>query len=380
VSTDPDAAIIAAAASVAVSLVSLSGTWLTARRGALAAREQGKLAADLEELKSRRAAENDASRARRDYEYEARKRLYAELYPLSFQLQEAAHTACNRVKNLARATRQGHLSPGPENWLTLGDPYYFHSTLYNLLVPLAIHEAMTRRLTQFDLNLDPELRWQRHVAKRAYQCLRSDFDLVDVSRYPPISFNPVDRDQAYDPPEIPVPMADGTLEERWRWRQGLYSGQVAEAVDALLMNETDTKGAVRTRVKSYAEFVRSLGVRDLRAFDPTVEAPVASALRPMVELLRNFHPGRRPVTWRILIAQVCCYRAILGGQGLGQADLSQWTKFALDDTEESKPYVWLDLEGGSELPVDRDQLRSEIAAAFATGKAVLAELAADYAP
>ena len=85
-------------------------------------REQDAVARELESLKSRLSDENDAAKARRDYEYEARKQLYAELYPLAFQLREVALHAHNRVTNLALATRGGWLAPGPENWMTGRDP------------------------------------------------------------------------------------------------------------------------------------------------------------------------------------------------------------------------------------------------------------------
>lgn len=372
------AALIAAAASIVVSVVSLAGTWLTSRRAAAAAREQAQFATDLEDLKSRRADENEAARARRDYEYEARKRLYAELYPLVFQLQEAANSACNRVKNLARATRQGHLAPGPENWLTIPDPYYFHSTLHALLAPLAIHELMTRQLTLFDLNLDPDLRRRRHLARRAYQSLRSDFDLIDAERYPAIVFDPANPAQTYDPPEMAGTLGARPIEERWRWRQGLYSGQIGEVVETLLMTETNSRGATTTRTKSYPEFIRSLGVKDLRDTNAATAAPTAAALRPMVELLRDFHPGRRPITWRIFITQASCYRAILAGEALGSGDADSWANAGLNTETDRKPYVWLDGDVPAELGLEADFVRSEIAGAFDTGRAVLAELAADY--
>lgn len=371
-----DPALIAALASIVVALVSLVGTLLASRRAAAAARQQARFATDLEELKSRRADENEAARARRDYEYEARKRLYAELYPLVFQLQEAATSACNRVKNLARATRQGRLAPGPENWLTIADPYYFHSTLYALLAPLAIHELMTRQLTLFDLNLDPDLRRQRHLARRAYQALRSDYDLIDGGRYPAIVFDPANPEQAYDPPELPT-TGLRPIEERWRWRQGLYSGQIGEVVETLLLTETNARGGTTTRTKSYPEFIRTLGVRDLRDIDLATASPTAVALRPMVELLRNFHPGRRPVTWRIFIAQTCCYRAILAGDTLA-AGADAWASAALNSEADRKPYVWLDGDVPPDLGLDADFIRSEMAGTFDTGRAVLVELAADY--
>jgi hypothetical protein len=378
---DSDTAMVTAGAAIAVALLSLGGTWWQSRQAKGAAQEQGRLERELELLKSQRIAENEAARARRDYEYEARKRLYAELYPLVFQLHEAAIAACNRVKNLARATRQGHLSPGPENWLDTGDPYYLHSTMYTLLAPLAVHELMTRRLTLFDLNLDPHLHRQRFFAKRAYQCLRSDFDLSDPESYPPLLLEPSRPERRYGPPETAPGVALTPAEERWAWRQGLYSGQVAQAADALLTS--DQKAAAgdtgRQRVLTYAEFARALGAQDLRA--PGEETTdIAQALRPMVEVLRHFHPARRPVTWRILIAQACCYRAILAGAVDGASEEELTIKASISSDEDRLAYSWMDAasEAVSDLAIDVGTLSSEVETAFETGNTHLAQAAEEF--
>jgi len=79
--TDPKiiAALIAAAASLIVSII-----------GTLWGRKNQK---DLETLKSELADERAESDARRDYEYDARKRLYEECEPLLFQLIELSENA-----------------------------------------------------------------------------------------------------------------------------------------------------------------------------------------------------------------------------------------------------------------------------------------------
>ena len=130
---DTGSAWIAAVASLAVALISGGFTIWNTYRTAKMQREQSatneatqaaQAAAgrQLAQLTAQLSAENDAATARRDYEYEARKRHYGELYPLSFQLQERAAGATNQIINLARATRDSHLAPGPGNWLTGKDP------------------------------------------------------------------------------------------------------------------------------------------------------------------------------------------------------------------------------------------------------------------
>jgi hypothetical protein len=63
----------------------------------------------LEEIRGAVADRNSARAARRDYEYEARKRLYEQVEPILFQLYEALEEAHYRVRSLARSSRNGNL-------------------------------------------------------------------------------------------------------------------------------------------------------------------------------------------------------------------------------------------------------------------------------
>lgn len=68
---------------------------------------------DLAKIGRDFAAENEekksAAAARRDYEYEAMKRLYTDVEPLLFQLYEALEEAQHRVASLCRTSRNGNL-------------------------------------------------------------------------------------------------------------------------------------------------------------------------------------------------------------------------------------------------------------------------------
>ena len=112
-------------------------------------RNQRKLE-DLRDQIDLRKSERDALR---DYEYEARKRLYLECGPLLFQLFELSEGALNRIKGLANTAAQGNLGKDvTDNWLAR--PYYKSSTLYKLIAPLAMVSLIQRRLTLVDLSLD----------------------------------------------------------------------------------------------------------------------------------------------------------------------------------------------------------------------------------
>ena len=78
-------------------------------------KKQEEFEQDLELLRGR-LREVEAERdARRDYEYEARKRLYSEIQPLLFQLKELSESAYRWVMSLARTAQQDQLS-----WLSRG--------------------------------------------------------------------------------------------------------------------------------------------------------------------------------------------------------------------------------------------------------------------
>ena len=306
-SADVQSAWIAAGAAIVVGLASLvTSIWANITAGKTQASADA-TARSLEDLKADLADKNDAAKAKRDYEYDARKRLYQELYPLTFQLQEAALSARHRIMNLALAAREGYLAPGPNDWLTSSNSYYFTSVVHGLIAPLAIYELMSRKLTLLDLSLDDDLRCQHFIARQAYEALRSDYNLSQAP-YPPIAFG--EGKTTYEPPEEPPDVRPLEAKQRWSWRQGLYSGQIGQAVAIMLHIDGSA-----SRVMSFAEFAGALSGLDLRTDDDPEDADTAagnmkSVLRPMSDLIAGFHPARRPVTWRILMAQAACYRTL----------------------------------------------------------------------
>jgi hypothetical protein len=117
------AAIVTSSASIVVAVTSASLAYVSQRRNQ---REKARQDAELETLKNELANLNAERNARRSYEYDARKRLYAVTEPLLSQLSERAGEQRAGVLGLARTARNGNLGSG-RNWLTK-DPYYLHST------------------------------------------------------------------------------------------------------------------------------------------------------------------------------------------------------------------------------------------------------------
>src|SRR5918911_1647153 len=98
---------------------------------------QNKKLKNLESELANKAAERDA---RRDYEYEAKKRLYHEIEPYLFLFSELSESALSRIFRLALVAKEG------EGWLS-APGYFINSTIYRLIAPLAAFKLIQRRLT-----------------------------------------------------------------------------------------------------------------------------------------------------------------------------------------------------------------------------------------
>jgi len=263
-------ALISALASLLVALV----TYFSTRANQ---REIEKLKAGLHE----KQAERDALR---DYEYEARKRLYHECAPLIFQLLEQAEGVINRVGNLARTASQGNLEPG-RTWLSKN--YYRLSTYYRFLAPLATLRLLQSRLTTVDLSLDPNLYCQYLLARQIYYSFGDDFDLAHSST-PPLEYDP----------HSALAESKRMISPAVYWQQGVPIGILDNAIHSLFIKEQEDTW----RVMSFAEFERGWndnGSSVQRAFDR------------ISYLFADFHPRLRPVLWRMLIAQTSLYRTLL---------------------------------------------------------------------
>lgn len=235
------------------------------------------LTATLSEMK----AEKDA---RRDYEYEARKRLYEKCEPLLFQLNESAEDAFFRINSLARTASHGDL--GKDGWLSRKG-YYMISTIYFLLKPLVIIRLIQKQLTMVDLTLDPRINMKYAIAKKIYISLSSDFEfskLDPVLEYEPI-YKAEDAKKRENKPEIYC-------------KQGIPKGWLDNIVDSLIVKETNN-----------VERCMSLGEFEYIYKDETSEK--GKNFWIITELFYLFEPQTRPVLWRILVTQAFLYKTVL---------------------------------------------------------------------
>lgn len=243
-----------------------------------------------------------AEAARRTYEYEARKRLYHDCEPLLFQLSQNARVAIGRVISLARNARDGQLE-GPDGALSgdlreaSGRGYYFRSTLYQLLAPLGVSYILQTNLTFQDMSLDPWTERQFLLSEAAYEAFTRDFLFAGLTPAIDGYRETADRPNAQE----------GVARHR---KQGVFLGRLDIAVNCLVERNAE------------AAQVITFGAFEKRILNPNSE--LAKAMEPLASIFATFHPGKCPVTWRILVAQYFILRAIRLSQreklGRGEQD------------------------------------------------------------
>lgn len=261
--------------------------------------------------------------ARISYRYEAQKRLYAVCEPLLFQATEQATEARLRISGLAQAARREHLRPDGTGWMSSPDNYFFRSTVYNLLAPLTSFSILQRRLTTIDLGLDAAVRAKYEMLRLIFFSLKSDWDLagwgdattrLEYDRNRSDAGEP-DREQLLrESPQRHAP-------------QGLYRAMLYVVAEALVVG--DDSRAVQDgarpaeRCITFGEFQRewegaepkriSLARRSLVLVSRSEQPP--SSMEPvfdtLVELMLGFHPQRKPVLWRVLVAHYLLCKTLL---------------------------------------------------------------------
>jgi hypothetical protein len=277
----------------------------------------------LEQFKSSLKREESSEDARRQYEYEARKRLYTHFEPLLFQLFEVAEGAYWRVVNLVLLYRLGRLDgrQGTE----LRQHYYLYSTIYYLFLPAAVFRVMSRTINFVDLTLDPNIRIQYSLAKAYTWAFTEDYRFATLEPILPFEYSPHHADTGAE------------FNEAAHRKQGLNVGAVQNFVDALIITEGD-----RQRIISFAEFERLLQSDDLLGnLVAGSEQELPSWLNPVLYLFYDFDFPRRPVLARMIITQALISRMILYSgvhsctiRGLNQA------LDAFCTTEDAKALLW----------------------------------------
>jgi hypothetical protein len=265
--------------------------------------------------------QHSESAARREYEFEARKRLYEECEPLIFRFSDNASNAYYRVLGLARANRENVL----QSTAFLGSfDYYFKSTIYKLFAPLAIYRLMQDKLTFVDLKLDDKIRLQYLIIKQVYLLWTDDFG---IARKLSIAYEPNQDDWR----EL------RKNDQAKYWRQGLPMGLLDIVIDLLLKTENNEK-----HLMTYGEFEIKIDNDDY----------TKKQLDLFNDILRGFTPVNRPVLWTILVTQAILFQGLLKIQSAETPKIvtdDNWYEkyFLIDKTERGELYVTLDIQSAS---------------------------------
>lgn len=297
--------IVPATVSLVVAVIAMATSHANSKK---LAKSNEKLAA----LTSALREEESTRDARRDYEYEALKRLYTQCEPLLFQFFELAEDAESRVRALARDSRGGNLRPDGTGWLAT-EGYYFNSTVYRFFAPLAAIRILQQRLTAVDLALDSRLKMQYRLLRVLYRSATEDQYLAH--RPPQLTYEP---DRA-DPEERGHRSLLASRPE-WYVRQGMYRGTMDRVVDAMTVRDRDLD-----RVMSFSEFLQ---------FKQDGTSPLSGVMPDVKLLLLGFHPLARPVLWRVLVAQKLVYDTLRASRDIdrdGSDDVASLIPAATSD-------------------------------------------------
>lgn len=252
---------------------------------ALLAAEQSR---NLEKIKAELATAGAEKNARRDYEYEAKKRLYEQYEPLLFQLIEQSEDAYYRVVSLMRSVRDGKLNP-EGGWLDHRG-YYMRSTIYKLLAPMAIFKIIQRKLTFVDFSVDESVTTTYTLAKILSHTFSSDFELA--RKAPEIPYEPF--------------LADGSPKSDRHGigrRQGISLGSLDNVLYDCFLS-----GREPYVLCTFGEFERNV--------DQLLQNKQDHDISLVFKLFDNFHPSTCSVLWRILLTQAHIHSLLFNRIGI----------------------------------------------------------------
>ncbi len=264
---------------------------------------------EVAKLQAQYHEENAARDAKRDYQYDARKRLYRECGPILFQLSELSESAFHRITGLAKSAREGNLEPDDTSFLR--EDYYFLSTLYRILAPSAALKLMQQRLTLVDLSLDYTMYRQYIVARQAFFAFGDEFNFAKLGPRP-LDYEPFDPNADTKARKNPAVFA----------RQGYPLGAMEKAIEVLIAPGQ----TMQPRVMTYAECEADYSLDKSR---------VREAFDEIDFLIKDFHPRTKPVFWRMLTAQAILYRSLEQSTDMNDVEwgISNLTVSAKDSEE-----------------------------------------------
>jgi hypothetical protein len=262
---------------------------------------------EVELLKSALSRESAEEQARRDFEYEARKRVYAECEPIVLKLAESSDYAAARIIGLADPRRWTELraTRDTRSYWMLSRSSELISTAHALLEPLGLFTLLGEKTTLVDLSHDPRLLEIYRLARAAYQVHMNDYTIAALQ--PALPYDPVVpgwRDKRAENPAT-------------YWWQGITRVRLDPAIELCIHRDAG-------RITTIGEFER----RYLELYD-TPEDSRAKSLGLFCNPLYDFRPEDRPVYWRMLMCLLLVYRGI-SRRSRAPADIRTPLRFDFD--------------------------------------------------
>ena len=243
---------------------------------------------EVEVLKVSLARESAIDEARRNYEYEARKRVYVECEPLVLRLAESSDYAASRIISLSDSRRWDELRATRDTgsfWM-LSKSSEVISMAHALLEPLGLYTLLSEKVTLVDLTFDHRLSEIYTLARAAYQVHMDDYRIAAM--LPTLGYDPV----------VVGWRQKREMNPATYWWQGLTRARLDPAVELCINRDAD-------RVVTISEFED----RYLKLFDAPQDSR-GKSLGLFCNPLYNFRPEHRPVYWRMLMCQLLIYRGI----------------------------------------------------------------------
>lgn len=271
----------------------------------------------LERLKSDLADRQSERKAKLDYEYEARKKLYTRCEPAAFRFIRECELARNRILLLYSLAGAGELS----DWLEIDDNRV--STIYRLFAPIATYYQINGLLTSYDLSLAPRL----HAIYSLGRLLRDGF-VSDKQMASAASGNPLD----YQPEK-----EDGT-DPAIHQRQGISY----EELDTLVTAMTSEGGILQ--LPAFAKQYND------------VDSPIRKAANGVDHVVRDLNPTALPVLWRLYFYNLAVTTLLCDLMHRAPRD-HDFNACRFLDTGESGQLEWANGDGRPALAVLEPQLR-----------------------
>jgi len=205
--------------------------------------------------------------AQRQYEYEAKRRLYLSIGPLRFQLLLACRDLVGRIKSIGTT----------ENYRIQLDEYYGRSTIYRLLKPIALASLIEEQMAINDFSVDRE----------AIDCLRFRRAVTRIFSGDELS--------------------DGHPNVDWsQQKEHVFADSLASAVQSII-ERVDVN---QSRILRFDEFKEK------------IERDGWVAASPIDKIFEQFTIDRKPILWLRLVAyaQICNSFVTRQGQARGFAE------------------------------------------------------------